>query len=721
MTAPLSNISTLAALFGPGSDQSAPPVVHAGPPSPVGYAEIHAGCVAGLHTEIKSVEADITRWGGDKIARVLSAEFLEVEGEHFLYEFNIDIAVQPPEFTAVDINRGMTVVRGIVDEFSNEGRTLIIAAEDMLDGDFRDMTLAFNPTEILKRMLLQLEVLAPNSAQAQMPQVYRTLGLTSATVAPHAPVHPSFARRRINAGQVAALTQIGGGNFGLVWGPPGTGKTTTLGCFVADLAETRDLRVLVTAHTNVALDTAAASVMDSVSPHWKTGGHVVRMGKLSKEFKHLGISMRDVAAKSSLSTFAATDSALLKLEAQFGGDDLATAGGFLSRRVVRKSASRSSSRVSSQDIGGRIVQLLDKISRKLKSAPSDQSLVLASRHLLNMQAERQRQQSGVAAQARIVFATLAKIAISREDLGEYDVVVVDELSMAMLPQILIAAGCSTGKVFGFGDPKQLPPVVQARDGVGVEYLKRNLFRHLGLDNPEQVDPRCYMLTEQFRMAPPICALVSQLFYGGRLVDAQVVKDRPRIEGPNLILLDTSANPARSMKSGSSRSHDGHGKLVGEIVRQLATKNETDIGVITPYRPQRQVLSASIMETSRSFFRMGGFVRTIHRSQGGEQDTIILDLLDVDPYGWSFLDEKNNGDIANLLCVALSRARNRLIIIANARSFRVRAKQGGLLISILERAYREGEYASVGADNVLPAILTGPADDDSLFTEREKLA
>src|SRR5690606_21376216 len=66
-----------------------------------------------------------------------------------------------------------------------------------------------------------------------------------------------------------------------IWGPPGTGKTRSLGALVAEAA-IRGESVLVTAHSTVAVDTAMLATADELEARGYTGacrdGTVVRAG-----------------------------------------------------------------------------------------------------------------------------------------------------------------------------------------------------------------------------------------------------------------------------------------------------------------------------------------------------------------------------------------------------------------------------------------------------------
>lgn len=62
----------------------------------------------------------------------------------------------------------------------------------------------------------------------------------------------------LNDEQLAAIRAACGSDVHFIWGPPGTGKTQTIGFLIAALLR-RNLRVLAVSHTNVATDHAIGS------------------------------------------------------------------------------------------------------------------------------------------------------------------------------------------------------------------------------------------------------------------------------------------------------------------------------------------------------------------------------------------------------------------------------------------------------------------------------
>jgi DNA replication ATP-dependent helicase Dna2 len=100
------------------------------------------------------------------------------------------------------------------------------------------------------------------------------------------------------------------------------------------------------------------------------------------------------------------------------------------------------------------------------------------------------------------------------------------------------------------------------------------------------------------------------------------------------------------------------KLVEEFKRAGLVQNpQKDLGIIAPYRVMIHALSKEIDEVS---------IDTVERYQGSERDTIILSFPLQNTNGIRSLQALSaDGKIDRKLNVALSRAKNRLIVIGNS--------------------------------------------------------
>ena len=234
-----------------------------------------------------------------------------------------------------------------------------------------------------------------------------------------------------------------------------------------------------------------------------------------------------------------------------------------------------------------------------------------------------------------------------------------------------AACLCTQRAIVVGDPRQLPPIVQSSDETVRRAIGRNIFE-VTVPAPEDAEVVA-MLAVQYRMHPAIGGLVGRLFYGDRLIHGadraatEAIAARAPYPGAPVIVVDTQSTCLRAPK-GASRVNPTSAEVTAELALAAVRGGTTSIGVITPYAAQaveiRRLLAArkiaDVVECS-----------TIHRFQGRECDVVILDLVDAAPMRPSAL----LADAPNLLNVSISRARGKLIVVADVAYFAAAAPTG----------------------------------------------
>jgi superfamily I DNA and/or RNA helicase len=117
-------------------------------------------------------------------------------------------------------------------------------------------------------------------------------------------------------------------------------------------------------------------------------------------------------------------------------------------------------------------------------------------------------------QAQIVFSTLVtcgKASLIRA-VPNFDCVVVDEASQAVIPETLIPFRFDPALCLLVGDPQQLPGLVHSHR------LRELGYEDSLLHTMTQFQQRPYLerLATQYRMHPGICSWVSDRFYRGEL-------------------------------------------------------------------------------------------------------------------------------------------------------------------------------------------------------------
>ena len=253
--------------------------------------------------------------------------------------------------------------------------------------------------------------------------------------------------------------------------------------------------------------------------------------------------------------------------------------------------------------------------------------------------------------------------------GRFDTLIVDEAAQMSLADV-IACSRSARNLVLVGDPRQLAQVVQGSHprGVGVSALA-----HLLQDRPTIAADAGIFLDRTWRMAPEVCAFVSDAFYQGRLQPVDSCA-RQAIQGDGGTPLrglyavpvvhegDRTYSPAEATRVREVfdgllgrrwRHRDGGERVIG--VR--------DILVVAPYNAHVACLVAALPDGAR--------VGTVDRFQGQEAAVSIFSLATSStedlPRNLEFLFS------AHRLNVAVSRARCLSVLVYSPRLLLTRCR------------------------------------------------
>lgn len=203
---------------------------------------------------------------------------------------------------------------------------------------------------------------------------------------------------------------------------------------------------------------------------------------------------------------------------------------------------------------------------------------------------------------------------------------------------------------------------------------------------------------QYRMQADLSDLISKVFYEGRLKGAAPVV-RKRKPKTTVRVIDTSPlEPSIRSRPGSGFQpvNDVHQGVVRDLVTSLVLKdlvNPYEIGVVVPFR--------SAVWDIRQILKNEGFteveVGTVHTFQGREKQVIIFDTVMsgmrergiVRHFAVRPFDEAKSGlQVPRLLNVAFSRAKSQLYLIADLdhmRTIYARKFLGNLIGIILRQS------------------------------------
>jgi predicted nucleic acid-binding Zn-ribbon protein len=303
-----------------------------------------------------------------------------------------------------------------------------------------------------------------------------------------------------------------------------------------------------------------------------------------------------------------------------------------------------------------------------KIAPLNQEIAAINGQLADIQ-------KSVLDQACIVGATVTRLYLSPKMFTNFDVVIVDEASMVLLPALFHAAGLAREKVIVSGDFRQLPPIVQTDEEAILAELGIDVFGCAGITravNSGAKPKRTVMLQEQSRMHDQICQMISGPMYGNRLRTSAYQPAESLPPAPfetTLTVIDTSTIlPLVNRDPVGSRYNLMHGLAVRNLVHRFERDGYLTsgrrVGICSPFAAQAKLLKRLIAD-----LQLGNLVDagTVHRYQGNEKEMMVIDIPDgfgeARP-GWWLDAEQPDEDGAKLFNVAISRSQHHLVFVAN---------------------------------------------------------
>ncbi|KAK9809918.1 hypothetical protein WJX72_001732 [[Myrmecia] bisecta] len=424
----------------------------------------------------------------------------------------------------------------------------------------------------------------------------------------------------------------------IIWGPFGSGKSTLLVALVHFLVKAINeegsalphARILVAAHTNVAVDRVLLGLLESGFTDF------LRIGPLRRIDKQLlGQSLHCSAAK------------------------------------------------SRTDAVSELKEMLQASTCAAEAACIQAELTAAQQG-----AEKRRKK--LLKSVALVGCTCCSAGLPVLDGHTFDIVILDECSqmtepLSMLP--LLRAKCRY--LVAAGDPCQLPPLIAnpaqvtprpasapqpaagryARPAPPPAGLARPLFVRL-----TNLGHKAHLLRRQYRCHPDLSSIPNQLFYGGRLLDGCTALQRAPVlpDLAPLCFLDVRGSETYDPLTRSA-SNRAEALAVVRVLQRLASAGVAagSIGVICFYRAQvalTQGLLASTANTSNSAHHAdqetsaddyaAATIATVDSFQGMEKEVIVLSTTITRASGAFAAD-------VHRLNVALTRARSHLIVVGSA--------------------------------------------------------
>ncbi|QDT04147.1 ATP-dependent RecD-like DNA helicase [Rubripirellula lacrimiformis] len=418
--------------------------------------------------------------------------------------------------------------------------------------------------------------------------------------------------------------------WSVLWGPPGTGKTWTTGQQIAKVMQDESERVLVVSTTNRATDAVAISIGEAAKgfcPDELGDDTLLRIGK--------GASYQTFVGK--------------ELDPMLRGTE---------------------SEVLSQ---------IDGLAQQLQLFESSEDKALTRKRISELRASGNDQSNRifVDAQRRVVVATAFKamsylkdesIRKMVEDGGApFTTIFIDEAGLISRAAVAALSLLAARRVVLVGDSKQLAPISRISRILPTRqqtWLASSGLSHL--DDTENIPHAVHLLSQQRRMHPDVCRVVSSYQYDGVLTTAP---DRaelestlsPFIAGQSRAIWYVLDEEDASLASIRAARGPGNRSWVRGVTQSVLQKLFSDADVcsanglfISPFKAQAQQVGKLLAGWGMTNWEAS----TVHSQQGSEADIVIFDTVNAGSGTWQVPEWKR------LVNVALSRAREAVIVLAS---------------------------------------------------------
>lgn len=388
-------------------------------------------------------------------------------------------------------------------------------------------------------------------------------------------------------------------DLALIHGPPGTGKTTTVVELILQAVQKYQMKILVCAPSNIAVDNVLEKLASSASKA-KKKLRLTRIGHPARVLPQILQYCLDAKIQEAEGTEIVND-------------------------IRKEMASMQNRLAKTRDKSVRF-----QLRREMKE---------------NRKEVRKREQNVVVELLKhsdVVFATNVGAASKLLNGVTFDLVIIDEAAQALeascwIP-ILKAKRCVLA-----GDHLQLPPTIKSKSAAA-DGLEITLFDRI--TRFESTQSVVKMLKIQYRMHEDISSWSSKAMYQNELASFEGVAKRKLNELPHvhidkddellnatLLLLDTAGcdleEDADEEQKGASnllalsKSNEGEARVVARHVRALldAGLKQEEVAVITPYNKQVQVLKAMLVATYPKLE-----IRSVDGFQGCEKEAVVMSLV-----------------------------------------------------------------------------------------------
>uniref|UniRef100_M4BCJ9 DNA helicase n=1 Tax=Hyaloperonospora arabidopsidis (strain Emoy2) TaxID=559515 RepID=M4BCJ9_HYAAE len=583
---------------------------------------------------------------------------------------------------------GLLWPTGIVSRVEDQSLCVAIQPSDLSnspeDDEWDDLGTTFtldrlvnNATfEKLLRVLRQMEKHDVAAAQAAIDVIFANREPQWHTPLPALiPFHLGLNESQVEAIRFALASK----DVALIHGPPGTGKTTTVVELILQAVTAFNLKVLVCAPSNIAVDNVLEKLAKTcLTVHKQL--RLTRVGHPARMLPHIVKYCLDAKIQQAEGTEIVKD-----IRKEMG--DMQT--------KLHKTRDKS---------------VRFQLRREMKA--NRKEICVREKKVVGE----------VVRQSDVVFATNVGAASTLLKDVTFDLVIIDEAAQALevscwIP-ILKARRCVLA-----GDHLQLPPTIKSKTAAA-KGLEVTLFDRITHFTHTQSIVK--MLNIQYRMHEHISEWSSQAMYKGELKSFDGVAKRKLHELPHvniseedelldatLLLLDTAGcdleeDVDEDHDEGQevlrlSKSNKGEALIVARHVQALleAGLKEDEVAVITPYNKQVQALKALLLEKHPKLE-----VRSVDGFQGCEKEAVVMSLVRSNAF-------KQVGFLADdrRINVAITRAKRHVAVVCDTDTI----TSHKFLAVLVQHFENLGEYRSA-QEYLEMDVVQGVLDEQLMLSQ-----
>ncbi len=285
-----------------------------------------------------------------------------------------------------------------------------------------------------------------------------------------------------------------------------------------------------------------------------------------------------------------------------------------------------------------------------------------------------------------IFPVIITTCISAHRIGKaeplFDMTIIDEASQCNTAMTLVPIIRGENLML-VGDPQQLNPVILLDD-----FTNRRLMKEYSV--PEEYNYRTnsiykvylasdsvsdeILLHNHYRCDPRIIGFNNKKYYNSLLkLKAEAKEDNPLV----YVAVDNNGQATKNTSTAE----------VNNIVEYVKANKDKNIGIITPFVNQKEMINNALKEQGITDVTCG----TVHSFQGDEKDVVLFSTAigastQTGTYEWL----KSNRELIN---VATSRAKSKLIVLAdpdNVERLHAQSEKDDDLYELVQYVKSEGK-------------------------------